>query len=232
MASSGPAAVDRVQIREEQSQGQAVRLFRLTATLANGTTLVLCPSKTSSIGNKFICVLDAPLTVASVSLSLTGAAAGTTPRITQFAAFRCGHIAEQIDAAWDRGVASAPVFKSDEEEGETFSAHHDVHAAQAPQGTHLRAQPAQPSTVRQTRGDDRQPAAQACSLNGYLKLGDASCVCNPGWRGAACEALRLPDLSAGFASSGSYGRSPNVTSWGATLVQARPALGSRIREGP
>jgi hypothetical protein len=41
----------------------------------------------------------------------------------------------------------------------------------------------------------------------------------------ACEALRLPNITAGssggdiFGSSGTYGRSPNVTSWGATLVR-------------
>lgn len=63
--------------------------------------------------------------------------------------------------------------------------------------------------------------AHACSLNGYLR-GDganATCWCNPGWSGAQCQALRLPKLAGNFATSGSYGRDPNVTSWGATLVQ-------------
>ena len=94
------AAVDRVQIREDQSKGQLVRRFALTAMLANGTSVVLCPQKTSSIGNKFICVLSAPLVVANLSLSVTAALAGTTPRISQFAAFRCGDVAKEIDAAW------------------------------------------------------------------------------------------------------------------------------------
>jgi hypothetical protein len=71
--------------------------------------------------------------------------------------------------------------------------------------------------------------AQACSLNGHLAqdsaassgsgAGNATCVCNPGWQGAECETLKLPQLASTFASSGSYGRAPNVTSWGATLVQ-------------
>ena len=95
-----PSEVDRVQIREDQSKGQLVRQFHLTALLPNGTTVVLCPGKTSSIGNKFICILGAPLNVRSLTLSLTGAAAGTTPRVQQFAAFRCGDVAEEIDAAW------------------------------------------------------------------------------------------------------------------------------------
>ena len=94
-----PSEVDRIQIREDQSKGQLVREFHLTAKLANGTIAVLCPKKTSSIGNKFICVLDAPLTVTSLSLALVGAA-GTAPRITQLAAFRCGHVAAEIDAEW------------------------------------------------------------------------------------------------------------------------------------
>ena len=101
IAPAKPAEIDRVQIREDQSQGQLVRGFRLTAKLANGTTTVLCPRKTTSIGNKFICSLDAPLVVERLSLTLTGAAAGTTPRITQFAAFRCADVADEIDAAWE-----------------------------------------------------------------------------------------------------------------------------------
>jgi len=107
-----PSAVDRIQIREDQSKGQLVRHFKLTATLTNGTTAVLCPHKTSSIGNKFICVLGAPLNVTSLSLSLLAAAAGAaSARITQFAAFRCGDIADEIDVAWDgSAVATTPAI--------------------------------------------------------------------------------------------------------------------------
>eukprot|EP01049_Picozoa_sp_SAG25_P008246 SAG25_NODE_728_length_5697_cov_2.400322_2_plen_202_part_00 len=94
-----PTAVDRVQIREEQSRGQLVREFELTATLANGTNVVLCPDRASSIGNKFICVMEAPLVVASLSLSVKAAVAGTTPRINQFAAFYCSEVVRELDAA-------------------------------------------------------------------------------------------------------------------------------------
>lgn len=67
-----------------------------------------------------------------------------------------------------------------------------------------------------------------CGLNGYLQqqrgaegaaAGTTTCVCSPGWHGVACQALRLPNLTPGFSGSGSYGRTPNVTSWGGTLVQ-------------
>lgn len=107
-----PSAVDRIQIREDQSKGQLVRQFKLTATLTNGTTAVLCPHKTASIGNKFICVLGAPLNVTSLSLSLLAVAAGAaSARITQFAAFRCGDIADEIDVAWDgSAVATTPAI--------------------------------------------------------------------------------------------------------------------------
>ena len=42
----------------------------------------------------------APLTITGLTLSLMGAAETTMPRINQFAAFRCGHVAAEIDAAW------------------------------------------------------------------------------------------------------------------------------------
>ena len=88
-----------MQIREDQSRGQVVRRFRLTATQADGTKVALCPEKASSLGNKFICALRTPLTLAELSLSVT-AAEGGTPRIAQFAAFRCGQLAAEIDAVW------------------------------------------------------------------------------------------------------------------------------------
>ena len=65
----------------------------------HGTTTALCPDKRSSIGNKYICVLGSAVTVASITLHAVGAA-GTQPRIAQFAAFSCGGVAAEIDAAW------------------------------------------------------------------------------------------------------------------------------------
>ena len=115
---STPSEIDRVQIREDQSGGQWVRQFRLTATLPNGTVAVLCPKKTSSIGNKFICALKAPLTVASVSLSLTASAEGV-PQIPQFAMFRCNQLAAEIDATWAARMKSDDSVKSRGTESES-----------------------------------------------------------------------------------------------------------------
>ena len=96
------AAVDRVQIREDQSRGQIVRSFSLTAQLSNGSTVPLCPERGgSSIGNKYICVLPPPgLQVKRLSLTVTSAAEGAMATITQFAAFSCGGLAQEIDESW------------------------------------------------------------------------------------------------------------------------------------
>ena len=94
------AAIDRVQIREELSQGQVVRNFSLSALLTNGSSLPLCPQRGgTSIGNKYICVMQSPLQVESLTLTVT-VAKGGTPTITQFAAFSCGALADEIDASW------------------------------------------------------------------------------------------------------------------------------------
>jgi hypothetical protein len=109
----GSNAIDRVQIREDQSQGQFIRRFLLKAvvitTVENGdgsdddgsgskTVEVLCPTRASSIGNKYICVLPAPIQIASLTLEVTEAVGGT-PRITQFAAFKCSELAAAIDGS-------------------------------------------------------------------------------------------------------------------------------------
>ena len=126
--------VDRVQIREDQRNGQLIRGFKLTAVVIpndgaedgggdttrttrtgengsrdgrNGgivahTTVILCPTRATSVGNKYICVLPAPLRVASITLQVT-AAEGGMPAITQFDAFMCS----DLIAALDRDVAEA-----------------------------------------------------------------------------------------------------------------------------
>ena len=54
-----------------------------------------------------------------------------------------------------------------------------------------------------------------CSLSGSCTAG--SCVCNAGWVGDTCALLdrRTP---ASRASAGIYGFSPNVTSWGGSIL--------------
>jgi hypothetical protein len=94
------ATIDRVQIREDLSQGQIVRNFTLTALLANGSKATLCPDRGgTSIGSKYICVMPSALEVKSLSLTVT-VAKGGTPKITQFAAFSCASLAAEIDASW------------------------------------------------------------------------------------------------------------------------------------
>ena len=97
-AGGGAARVNRVQVRENQSLGQSVRAFNLSAVLANGSTVPLCPTKRSSIGANFICALSAPLVVKSLTLAI-GTSAGV-PYIAGFAAFDCSSLAAAIDARW------------------------------------------------------------------------------------------------------------------------------------
>jgi hypothetical protein len=112
---SGANAIDRVQIREDQSQGQFIRQFKLSATVnvssaaarsvgsgnndgseGKNTVQVLCPTRASSIGNKYICVLPALVRIASLTLEVTEAVGGI-PSIKQFSAFKCSDLAARID---------------------------------------------------------------------------------------------------------------------------------------
>jgi hypothetical protein len=109
----GSNVIDRVQIREDQSQGQFIRTFKLSAVVvANGgrssskQVVILCPTRASSIGNKYICMLPAPIQIASLTLEVTTAIGGT-PGITQFAAFRCSDVAAAIDERWERTAVTA-----------------------------------------------------------------------------------------------------------------------------
>lgn len=112
----GGASVDRVQIREDQSQGQRVRAFKLMATPAGSDAVapVQCHSCTSSgctsvraslssIGNKFICILSKPHKMASITLEVT--ASDGMPVISELSAFSgCGALGRVIDAEWAASV--------------------------------------------------------------------------------------------------------------------------------
>ena len=98
---SAPVTVDRVLVSEDQRTGQLVRAFVVTATLANGSAVEL--ARGTSIGNKFIAVLPAPVAgVAALTLNVTALAAMAptpTPIIKAFAAFACDAAAEEQRAA-------------------------------------------------------------------------------------------------------------------------------------
>jgi alpha-L-fucosidase len=108
------AAIDRIQLREDQSQGgQRVRAFTLTAMLANGSITPLCngwndwprggPNPTVAIGNKYLCRFKAPITITSLTLTVTATAGGAPPAISQFAAFRCLPLLVEIQDRWAKG---------------------------------------------------------------------------------------------------------------------------------
>lgn len=87
----------------DQSKGQLVRTFTISAAHSNGATTWVTASGTS-IGNKFIQVLIIPLTdVASITLNITGTASdgpAGRPFIKNFAVFSCSGLARQLDDEW------------------------------------------------------------------------------------------------------------------------------------
>ena len=99
-----PVSLDRVQLREDQSKGQLVRAFTVTATLADGSSVPLCTSG-SSIGNKYICRLAAPVAAVALTFNATSVVGGV-PTISQFAAFSCGALAAEADAKWEAAHAA------------------------------------------------------------------------------------------------------------------------------
>jgi alpha-galactosidase len=64
-------------------------------------------------------------------------------------------------------------------------------------------------------------AGAVCSLNGRSEAG--KCVCDAGWSGSDCQYINLPPVD--LSQPQGYGRVPNVTSWGASLVAATNVSG-------
>lgn len=90
---SSPVAIDRVSASEDQSTGQLVRSWVLTALLPDGTQQQLAAGE--SIGNKRIVVLEAPVTVSMVTLNVTSAAGPSV--IRELSIFGgCGALAQRL----------------------------------------------------------------------------------------------------------------------------------------
>ena len=89
---SSPVAIDRISASEDQTFGQLVRAWELTAMLPDGSVVALAAGE--SIGNKRIVVLATPVTVAQVTLNVTASAGATT--FTQLAIFSCGDLVQQL----------------------------------------------------------------------------------------------------------------------------------------
>ena len=85
---SAPVAIDRVSFSEDQTGGQLVRAWVLTGELQNGALVQL--GEGSSVGNKRIVVLEAPVVLASVTLNVTAAALSGVVKFRQLAVFSCG----------------------------------------------------------------------------------------------------------------------------------------------
>jgi alpha-L-fucosidase len=92
---SAAAAVDRVVMQEDQTTGQRVRAWTLTAFLPDGSTLPLGAGR--SIGNKRIVAFPEVPQVTMVELKVTAAVGA--PVIANFAIFGgCDDLARRLDA--------------------------------------------------------------------------------------------------------------------------------------
>lgn len=56
---------------------------------------------------------------------------------------------------------------------------------------------------------------ESCALNGKCSSSTARCTCSPGWSGATCEQLAVQPAQP---LPQGYGVSPNLTSWGGSVV--------------
>ena len=83
---SPPANVTKVSVSEDQTDGEMVTKFTITATTADGANHPVVTDG-QSIGNKFIADLGEPLMVAEVNLVITDAF--DTPHISDFSVYQC-----------------------------------------------------------------------------------------------------------------------------------------------
>lgn len=92
---SAPVAIDRVVMSEDQSKGQLVRSWVLTASLQDGSTVQL--GEGASVGNKRIVVLPQEVKGVTMVTLTIGRAAGT-PTIKAFTIFGgCNALGEALD---------------------------------------------------------------------------------------------------------------------------------------
>jgi len=107
---TGAAAIDRIVVAEDQSYGQLIRAFSLSAQLTNGTVVSLFNG--TSVGNKYTHILATGLPLASVTVSVTKLAALSpkgSPFIRNFSVHSCNSLVAQLDAEWEaQGWPSPP----------------------------------------------------------------------------------------------------------------------------
>jgi len=82
-----PQTIDRVVVREDQTEGQAIRGWSVLAQLSSGSDWTWLVNGTS-IGNKWIHLLDANVTVTALKAVVT-ASASTTPVLKSVSGHLC-----------------------------------------------------------------------------------------------------------------------------------------------
>lgn len=88
LAFDAPQLIDRVVVREDQTEGEVIRGWAVEAKLAANSEWTRIANGTS-MGNKWITLLEKNLTVTAVRTVVTAAAAGATARVRSTSAHLC-----------------------------------------------------------------------------------------------------------------------------------------------
>lgn len=104
---SAPVSLDRVRVREDITQGQIVRGFTISYTGSNAKGEAVEDAvifQGTSIGAKFITVLQNAVTANTLTLTITATASNApsgAPFILELGAYGCNDLAARLDAEWE-----------------------------------------------------------------------------------------------------------------------------------
>jgi alpha-L-fucosidase len=92
------ASFDRIVIREDQTNGQNIRSYKVTALTSDGSQFTL--SDGTSVGNRKIDALSSPTKDPITKVSLTIEKTVAAPTIVEFSVRSCSGIATALDNQW------------------------------------------------------------------------------------------------------------------------------------
>lgn len=100
-----PQTIDRVVLREDQTEGQSIRGWSVQAQLAPSANWVVLVNGTS-IGNKWISLLEANYTVTALRAQVTASAAGSTPKLRTISGHLCPRASKQAQCKVQHNFAA------------------------------------------------------------------------------------------------------------------------------
>jgi hypothetical protein len=104
-----PAMIDRVVVREDQTEGQAIRAWEVHAQALRGGAWSKIANGTS-MGNKWIKLLDENITVCGLKTVVTATASGGTAKLRALSGHRCARATTYAQVrqtpSWPRSCAN------------------------------------------------------------------------------------------------------------------------------